>query len=57
MPTLLNDPAYLQRIETQARTYGQLIGCQAGEPYVVEGSVPVDDPVAVFAPAREGKRP
>ena len=56
VPTLLNDPSYLQRIETNARTYGQLIGCRAGEPYAVEGSVPVDDPVALFAPVREGKR-
>lgn len=50
-PTLLNDPAYLVRIETNARTYGQLIGSPAGEPYVVDGAVPVDDPVAVLASA------
>lgn len=51
--TLLNDPAYLHRIETNARHYGQRIGCAAGEPYVIEAAVPVDDPVQVFAPASE----
>ncbi|MFQ5600506.1 MAG: bacillithiol biosynthesis deacetylase BshB1 [Candidatus Krumholzibacteriia bacterium] len=56
-PTLLNDPAYLRRIETNARTYGQLIGRAAGEPYAVEGGVPLDDPVAVLAPSREGVWP
>lgn len=51
--TLLNDPAYLERVVTQARTYGQLIGCAAGEPFTVEGAVPVDDPLAHFAPPVE----
>ncbi len=51
VPTLLNDPAYLQRVETNARTYGQLIGCTAGEPYAVDGPVPLVDPVAALVPA------
>jgi LmbE family N-acetylglucosaminyl deacetylase len=46
--TLLNDPAYLQRIETNARAYGQLIGCPAGEPYAVDGPLPLQDPVALL---------
>ena len=29
------------------------IGCAAGEPFVVEGGVPVDDPVRLFAPRSE----
>jgi bacillithiol biosynthesis deacetylase BshB1 len=44
-PTHLNDPAYLRRIETDARHYGRLIGVAAGEGYVVDGAVPIDDPV------------
>jgi bacillithiol biosynthesis deacetylase BshB1 len=48
-PTILNDPAYLVRIETNARTYGQLIGSPAGEPFVVDGALRVDDPVAALA--------
>jgi len=53
VPTHLNDPAFLRRIETDARHYGQLIGVAAGEAYVVDGGVPVDDPVATFAARRE----
>ncbi len=54
--TLLNDPAYLQRIETNAHTYGQLIGSPAGEPYAIDGAVPLDDPIAALAavPAEVG---
>jgi len=51
--TLLNHPAHLQRIETAARHYGEQIGRAAGEPFVVQGGVPVDDPVQLFAPPRE----
>jgi bacillithiol biosynthesis deacetylase BshB1 len=51
--TLLNDPAYLQRVETAARHYGGQIGRAAGEPFVVEGGVPVDDPVRLFGPPCE----
>jgi bacillithiol biosynthesis deacetylase BshB1 len=47
-PTVLNDPAWMQRIETNARHYGSLIGRAAGEPYVVDGPVPLDDPVRTF---------
>ncbi len=53
-PTLLNDPAYLARIETNARTYGQLIGSPAGEPYRIDGAVRLDDPVAALARATTG---
>ncbi|UCE01953.1 MAG: bacillithiol biosynthesis deacetylase BshB1 [Candidatus Latescibacterota bacterium] len=49
-PTLLNDPAYLERIVTNARTYGQLIGRRAGEPYAIDSAVMLDDPIAVLAP-------
>ena len=56
-PTLLNDPAWLGRIETDARTFGQLIGCAAGEPFQIDGGVPLADPVAALAPAREAVGP
>lgn len=55
--TFLNDPAYLQRIETNARTYGQLIGKAAGEPYGLDGPVPLQDPVATLAAGRETGAP
>lgn len=48
--TLLNDPSFLERVTTDARAYGQLIGRPAGEPYVIEGAVPVEDPLALWAP-------
>jgi bacillithiol biosynthesis deacetylase BshB1 len=48
-PTQLNDPAYLRRIETDARHYGRLIGAAAGEAFVTDGAVAVDDPVQLFA--------
>jgi bacillithiol biosynthesis deacetylase BshB1 len=48
--TLINDPSYLRRIEINAGAYGQLIGCDAGEPFAVQGGVPVEDPVQLFAP-------
>ena len=56
-PTLLNDPAWLVRVETDARTFGQLIGCAAGEPFQIDGGVPLTDPVAALAPVREAVRP
>jgi bacillithiol biosynthesis deacetylase BshB1 len=49
VPTHLNDPAFLRRVETDARHYGRLIGVAAGEAYVVDGGVPVEDPLATFA--------
>ncbi len=49
VPTVLNDPAHLQRIETAARWYGQQIGAAAGEPYTLERLLRVDDPVQQFA--------
>jgi LmbE family N-acetylglucosaminyl deacetylase len=52
-PTVLNDPAWLRRVETAARTYGELIGRPAGEPYAVDGPVPLADPVAALCTERE----
>jgi len=48
-PTLLNDSHFLQRIATNAATYGQEIGCAAGEPFRIEGAVPMEDPLAILA--------
>jgi LmbE family N-acetylglucosaminyl deacetylase len=50
VPTLLNDPAYLRRVEVDARAYGQRIGRGAGEPFEIDGAVPIDDPMALLAP-------
>jgi bacillithiol biosynthesis deacetylase BshB1 len=52
-PTVLNAPAYLERIRAQARWYGMQIGCAHGEPYARTGGVPIDDPVAVFGAGEE----
>jgi len=52
-PTLLNDPAYMDRIRMHASWYGARIGCEAGEPYAYAAGVPVDDPVAVLGIDRE----
>ena len=52
-PTLLNDPAYLERIRLHAQSYGARIGCAAGEPYAYAAGLPVDDPVAVLGIDRE----
>ncbi len=57
MATLLNDPSYLQRIETNARTYGQLIGRPAGEPFALDGPVPLADPVAALVTSGSGRHP
>jgi bacillithiol biosynthesis deacetylase BshB1 len=46
--THLNDPAYLARIETDARHYGRLAGVAAGEAFVVDGVIPVDDPLRLW---------
>jgi N-acetylglucosamine malate deacetylase 1 len=51
--TVLNDPGYLERIEIHARHYGQQIGTPAGEPFTIEGAVPVADPVQLLAPRSE----
>jgi bacillithiol biosynthesis deacetylase BshB1 len=51
--TVLNDPAWLVRIETTARHYGTRIGRGAGEPYAVDGDVPLDDPLGQLAARRE----
>jgi bacillithiol biosynthesis deacetylase BshB1 len=53
--TLLNDTAYLRRIETNARAYGQLVGCAAGEPYALDAPPRLDDPVATLGPGRGGR--
>jgi LmbE family N-acetylglucosaminyl deacetylase len=50
--THLNDPAYLRRIETDARHYGALGGIGAAEPFRVDGAIAVEDPLDLF-PALE----
>ena len=53
--THLNDPAFLRRVETDARHYGRLIGAAAGEAFVVDGAVPVDDPLALWPRGPEAR--
>ena len=55
--TLLNDRRFLQRISTDAATYGQQIGCAAGEPFCIDGGVPLEDPVASLAAKATEIRP
>ena len=57
MATLLNDERFLQRIATDAATYGQLIGCAAGEPYRIDAAVALEDPVAILAANRRKIQP
>jgi len=52
-PTVLNDPAWLERIANQARHYGQMAGCSAAEPYRSAAPLVVDDPVRFLAAERE----
>jgi len=56
-PTVLNDRAFLQRIETNAAAYGQRMGCAAAEPYWMEAAVPLEDPIAALTTSRQGARP
>jgi LmbE family N-acetylglucosaminyl deacetylase len=55
-PTVLNDPAWVARVEISARHYGQLAGIAAGEPYAADAPLAVDDPLALFD-AAAGVRP
>ena len=40
---------FLERIEMLSRLYGESIGVEHGEPYLVRQAVPVDDPVTLFS--------
>jgi len=53
VPTFINDPGYLQRVETMAHAYGQLVGRPAAEPYVTETCLCLDDPLPALSAARE----
>jgi LmbE family N-acetylglucosaminyl deacetylase len=43
--TMLTGKSYLDRLASQARYYGALIGVEAGEPFYVREALNVDDPV------------
>ncbi|MEN0060726.1 MAG: bacillithiol biosynthesis deacetylase BshB1 [Myxococcota bacterium] len=47
--TLINDPLGVGAFEARDRYWGASIGVEHGEPYVLNGPVPVPDPVAYFA--------
>ncbi len=48
--TGISQPDFLQRLESRARHFGSLIGRRFGEPFFVTRAVPMDDPVAHYAP-------
>jgi len=49
-PTGISRPDFLLRIEARDRHFGGLIERVYGEPFKVKRALPVDDPVALFAP-------
>ena len=46
--TMLTGKSYLDRLASQARYYGALIGVEAGEPFYVREALNVDDPVELL---------
>jgi len=48
-PTRLNEPGFLDRIETRARFLGAMIGKTYAEGFLYEGPLQVDDPVGLVA--------
>jgi bacillithiol biosynthesis deacetylase BshB1 len=59
-PTRLNEPGFLNRIETRARFLGAMIGKTYAEGFVYEGPLQVEDPTSIVAMTgahkRRGKR-
>jgi N-acetylglucosamine malate deacetylase 1 len=49
--TVLNDPGFLGARLARTRWLGTLIGVTEAEPYILEGPLPVADPVALFRAA------
>ncbi len=47
--TFINQPEFLQLIETRAKYFGSKIGVQYGEPFLVREPMKLQDPVAHFA--------
>ncbi len=50
LETLISQPTFLKRLEGRARNYGNMIYREFGEPFLVRRPVPVEDPVAMYAP-------
>lgn len=50
LETLIAEPTFLKRLEGRARNYGNMIYREFGEPFLVRRPVPVEDPVALYAP-------
>ncbi len=55
--TGISQPDFLLRLEARARHFGALIGRTYGEPFLVTRLVPMDDPVAHYAPFTRGFPP
>lgn len=46
--TRISDPAFLDGMYARTRAWGSLVGAQYGEPFVLPGPLPVDDPMALL---------
>ncbi|MBL8766192.1 MAG: bacillithiol biosynthesis deacetylase BshB1 [Planctomycetes bacterium] len=46
--TRISDPAFLDGMHARARAWGSMIGSPFGEPFVLPGPLPVDDPQALL---------
>jgi N-acetylglucosamine malate deacetylase 1 len=46
--TMLTGKSYLERLASQSKYYGSLIGVEAGEPFYVREALNVEDPVALL---------
>ncbi len=53
LPTEISAPDFLQRVETRARYFGNLIGRSFGEPFFVTRTVPMVDPADHYAAFRK----
>lgn len=46
--TMLTGKSYLERLASQSKYYGSLIGVEAGEPFYVREALNVDDPIELL---------
>ncbi len=46
--TRISDPAFLEGMAARCRAWGSLVASPYGEPFVLPGPLPVDDPVALL---------
>lgn len=46
--TLISQSGFLSALEARARLYGELIGVEFAEPYIIKKAISIDDPVKYF---------